>query len=49
MNLVSRSRDLQMRINHEVALLDELSHINDDLHQLSIIHRVDLNAGQHRW
>lgn len=48
-SLMSRSRDLQARINQEVALLDELSMVNDDLHHLALVHRVDLNSRQHNW
>jgi two-component sensor histidine kinase len=48
-SLMSRSRELQARINEEVALLDELSRVNDDLHHLALVHRVDLNSAQHNW
>lgn len=48
-SLVSRSRALQARIGHEVMLLDELSHINEDLHQLALIHRVDLRTKRFEW
>lgn len=47
--LVSRSRELQGRIGREVKLLEELSRINDDLHQLAITHRVDVNADRYQW
>ncbi len=43
-NLVSRSRSIQARIGQEVRLLDELSLINDDLHALTLTHRVDVNT-----
>ena len=48
-SLVSRSRDLQARIEHEVKLLDELSQLNDAIHQLDMVHRVDVNTGQEQW
>ena len=47
--LVSRSTALQQRIAHEVKLLDELSTISDGIHQLGLVHRVDLGAGQQQW
>jgi two-component sensor histidine kinase len=48
-SLVSRSRSLQARIDHDVRLLEELSRINDDLHQLALTHRVDRNAARYQW
>ena len=48
-NLVSRSRSLQARIEQEVKLLDELSQINDAIHQLGLVHRVDVNAQNYQW
>ena len=48
-SLVSRSRSIQARIGQEVKLLDELSRINDDLHQLALTHRVDVNSEQFEW
>ncbi|MEO8590432.1 MAG: sensor histidine kinase [Flavobacteriales bacterium] len=48
-SLVSRSRDLQTRIDHEVRLLDELSQLNDAIHQLGMVHRVDVNTHQEQW
>lgn len=48
-SLVSRSRDLQARIEHEVRLLDELSLLNDAIHQLDMVHRVDVNTRQEQW
>jgi two-component sensor histidine kinase len=48
-SLVSRSRALQARIDHEVRVLEELSRVNDDLHQLALTHRVDLNAERYQW
>jgi len=48
-SLVSRSRSIQARIGQEVKLLDELSRINDDLHQLALTHRVDVNSEQFAW
>ena len=48
-SLMSRSRELQARITEEVALLDELSRVNDDLHHLALVHRVDLTSAQHNW
>ncbi len=48
-SLVSRSRSIQARIGQEVKLLDELSRINDDLHQLALTHRVDVNSGHYEW
>jgi two-component sensor histidine kinase len=47
--LVSRSSALQQRIAHEVKLLEELNGINDGIHQLGLVHRVDLSAQQHHW
>lgn len=48
-SLVTRSQAVQDRIGQDVRLLDELSHINDDLHALSLTHRVDVNAEQYKW
>lgn len=48
-SLVSRSRELQVRIDREVRLLEELNGIGDDLHQLSLIHRVDVSAERYDW
>src|SRR5204862_4769248 len=39
----------QARIDHEVRLLDELSQLNDAIHQLDMVHRVDVNAHQGQW
>lgn len=47
--LVSRSRQLQERIAHEVHLLDELSRLNGSLHQLGITHRNDMGSLQYQW
>ncbi len=48
-SLVSRSGELQARIEHEVHLLDELSQLNDAIHQLDMVHRVGVNTGQDQW
>jgi two-component sensor histidine kinase len=48
-NLMSRSRVLQASIQREVMLLDELSRMNDELHRVSLVHRVDISAQQHQW
>ncbi|HOZ41087.1 MAG TPA: sensor histidine kinase [Flavobacteriales bacterium] len=47
--LVSRSSSLQQRISHEVKLLEELNGISESIHQLGLVHRVDLSAQQHQW
>jgi len=47
--LVSRARSVQDRIGHEVDLLDKLIRVNSELNQLGLIHRVDVNTGQHGW
>ncbi|MBK8500226.1 MAG: sensor histidine kinase [Flavobacteriales bacterium] len=48
-SLVSRSRSVQARIGQEVQLLNALSELNDGLHQLTLTHRVDVNARQYKW
>jgi len=48
-SLMSRSRDLQSRIAHEVRLLDELADLNDATHLLGLVHRVDVEARQYNW
>ena len=45
--LMSRTHAVQDRIGHQVDLLERLSTLNSDLNQLSIVHRVDVNTGQH--
>jgi two-component sensor histidine kinase len=40
---------VQERITKEVRLLDALSHLGDELHRLNVVHRVDVNSGQHQW
>lgn len=47
--LVSRSSELQRRIAHEVKLLEELNAIGQGIHQLGLVHRVDLGADRHQW
>ena len=47
--LVSRSSKLQQRIAHEVKLLEELNGIGQDIHQLGLVHRVDVGTQQHQW
>lgn len=47
--LVSRSRQLQQKITHEVHLLDELSRLNGSLHQLGLTHRMDVGTRQYQW
>ena len=47
--LVSRSSSLQQRIAHEVKLLEELNGISEGIHQLGLVHRVDLSAQQRQW
>ena len=44
---MSRTHAVQDRIGHQVDLLERLSTLNSDLNQLSIVHRVDVNTGQH--
>ncbi len=44
---MSRTHAVQDRIGHQVDLLERLSSLNSDLNQLSIVHRVDVNTGQH--
>ncbi|MBP6312447.1 MAG: sensor histidine kinase [Flavobacteriales bacterium] len=46
---MSRSRELQSRIAHEVRLLDELTELNDGIHQLALVHRVDVDSRQYNW
>ena len=48
-SLMSRSRELQSRIAHEVRLLDELTELNDAIHQLGLVHRVDVESRQYKW
>jgi two-component sensor histidine kinase len=45
--LMSRTRSIQERIGHQVDLLDRLSGLSAALNQLGIVHRVDVNLGQH--
>ncbi|MBL7964645.1 MAG: sensor histidine kinase [Flavobacteriales bacterium] len=47
--LISQARSLQQRIAHELRLLDELAKLNDDIHELGLIHRVDVSVRQYRW
>ncbi|MCU0319111.1 MAG: sensor histidine kinase [Flavobacteriales bacterium] len=47
--LVSRSSELQRRIAHEVKLLEELNGIGQGIHQLGLVHRVDLSTQQYQW
>ena len=49
LSLISRSQQLQQRITQEVHLLDELSRLNDALHQLGIAHRMDISTQQFGW
>ena len=49
LNVMSRSRNLQVRIAKEVKLLDELNMLSDDIRQLGLSHRADLSTGQNRW
>ncbi len=48
-SLVSRSHSIQAQIGQEVQLLNQLSQLNDGLHQLNLTHRVDLNTQQFKW
>ncbi len=47
--LVSRSTELQQRIADEVRLLEELNGIGDAIHQLGLVHRVDLGTDRDQW
>ena len=47
--LISQARSLQQRIAHELRLLDELAKLNDDIHELGLIHKVDVSVRQYRW
>jgi two-component sensor histidine kinase len=47
--LVSRSSELQQRITDEVRLLDELNGIGHAIHQLGLVHRVDLGTDRDQW
>ncbi|HRH39253.1 MAG TPA: sensor histidine kinase, partial [Flavobacteriales bacterium] len=49
LSLVSRSQSVQQAIASEVDLLNELSHVNDQLHQLALVHRVDVGMQQYKW
>ncbi|MBX2980946.1 MAG: sensor histidine kinase [Flavobacteriales bacterium] len=49
LNVMSRSRNLQVRIAKEVKLLDELNMLSDDIRKLGLSHRTDLSTGQNRW
>lgn len=48
-NLMSRSRGEQAGISRELRLLDALSRLGGELHRLEVVHRVDVNSGQHQW
>jgi two-component sensor histidine kinase len=48
-HLVNKAHQLQSEIAGQVVLLDELSQLNDGLHQLGLVHRVDVNSRQYRW
>ncbi|MCB0790224.1 MAG: sensor histidine kinase [Flavobacteriales bacterium] len=47
--LVNEARKVQMRMAAEVELLDALADMDRALHQLGLVHRVDLHTGQHNW
>lgn len=47
--VISQARTLQQRIAHELELLEDLAKLDDELHELGLIHRVDLSVRQYRW
>ncbi|MCB9170719.1 MAG: sensor histidine kinase [Flavobacteriales bacterium] len=47
--LVNQALKVQMRMAAEVELLDRLADMDRGLHQLGLVHRVDLHTGQHNW
>jgi two-component sensor histidine kinase len=47
--LVSRSHDLQRDIDKEVRLLKELSELDNAIHHLGLVHRVDASTEQYQW
>lgn len=46
--VISQARTLQQRIAHELELLEDLAKLDDELHELGLIHRVDLSVRQYR-
>ncbi len=48
-SLMSRTRIVQDRIAHQIDLLDRLAQLNAGINQLGLVHRVDVNIGQHNW
>ncbi|MCW5898600.1 MAG: sensor histidine kinase [Flavobacteriales bacterium] len=47
--LVSSARQVQSRIAHELRLLDDLGRLNEALHQLGLVQRVDAGTGSSHW
>ena len=47
--LVSSAHRIQSTIDREVELLNQLGGLNDDLHQLGLLHRVEQNRNGGRW
>ncbi len=49
LTLISRSRQLQHKISHEVRLLDDLSQLSGSLDQLALTHRMDVGTRHYQW
>lgn len=49
MMLMSRARSVQERISRQVELLNDLDALGADLHQLGLVHQVDINTSGGWW
>ena len=49
LDLVGRARTLQQQMALQLALVDDLVGVNEGLHQLELVHRVDVHGRQYQW
>jgi len=47
--VLSRARSIQDRITHEIRLIDELDRLDDAIHKLGLVHRVETNSDLMQW
>jgi two-component sensor histidine kinase len=47
--LVHSARQVQQRISRELATIEEINSLSASIHQLGLVHRVDVISPQYRW